>query len=310
MATARAKVNDATFLLGDVLNVLPTLPNNSYDLIISSPPYNIGKDYERTSKLTFKEYVDWQDRVIGAVVDRLSDTGSICWQVGNYVKGGESFPLDIFFYESFKKRGLQLRNRIIWRFNFGLHSTQRFSGRYETILWFTKSDQYKFNLDPVRIPQLYPGKRHSQSKGSRRGTPSGNPLGKNPTDYWEFSATNNFQTNPIWDIPNVKANHPEKAIHPCQFPVELAERCVLALTGKGDRVLDPFVGTGASVIAAIKHGRCGVGIDKDSSYLKLARHRVKEFRRGNLRIRPLGRPVYQPRVTDKVATRPREWQPI
>ena len=304
---AHRQARDAVFIKGDALSVLKSFPRNSYDLIISSPPYNIGKTYERDANLSFDEYIKWQDRVIEALIECLADSGSICWQVGSYVKDSESFPLDVFFYDSFKKRGMQLRNRIIWKFNFGLHSTKRLSGRYETLLWFTKSDNYKFNLDPIRVAQLYPGKRHPKSRKNGSGRPSGNPLGKNPGDYWEFSATEHFQRNPIWDIPNVKANHPEKTIHPCQFPVELVERCILAFTKKGDAVLDPFVGTGTSVIAAIKHGRRGVGIDKDQAFIKLARQRIQRFKRGELKIRQIGKPIHQPKLTDKVARVPAEW---
>ncbi len=110
----------------------------------------------------------------------ISPNGSICWEVGKYVDKGEVFPLDIFYYQIFKKIGLQLRNRIIWRFGHGLHASNRFSERYETILWFTKSDDYTFNLDAVRAPSKYPGKRYFM--GPNKGHPSGNPLGKNPSD--------------------------------------------------------------------------------------------------------------------------------
>ena len=114
-----------------------------------------------------------------------------------------------------------------------------------------------------------PGKRHSVNKGDKAGKPSGNPLGKNPSDYWEFSGEEAFKNNPIWDLPNVKSLHPEKnCSRPCQFPIELAERCVLAFSNKGDRILDPFVGTGTSVVAAIKHDRYGVGIDKSKEYVQ------------------------------------------
>lgn len=303
----RVPALDAMFLNGDVLSAINSIPLKSCGLIISSPPYNIRKPYERTSNLSFEEYLQWQDKVIESLVERLADDGSICWQVGSYIKDGESFPLDVHFYNSFKRRGLKLRNRIVWKFNFGLNSTMRLSGRYETLLWFTKSDRYKFNLDPIRVSQLYPGKRHPKTRKNGSGLPSGNPLGKNPGDYWEFSAPEQFWEKPIWDIPNVKANHPEKTIHPCQFPIELVERCVLAFTEKGDTVFDPFVGTGTSVIAAIKHGRRGIGIDKSKEFLKLARKRVQEFQRGKLKIRPIGRPVHRPRPTDKVAMRPQEW---
>lgn len=298
---------EARVVLGDAFTDSKRIPAGSVNLIISSPPYNIGKIYERDHKLTFEEYLEWQDRVIGALVETLAEDGSVCWQVGSYVKNRSLIPLDIPFYQIFTKYGLKLRNRIIWKFNFGLNSDRRFSGRYETILWFSKTDDYKFNLDPVRIPQLYPGKRHSKSRGSIAGQPSGNPKGKNPSDYWEFSAERDFYENPVWDIPNVKSFHPEKTNHPCQFPIELAERCVLALTDPGDFVLDPFVGTGASIIAAIKHGRTGLGVDKDPGFVELANERIAAFHRGELRMRPAGQPIERRSANDKVSRVPEEW---
>ena len=109
-----------------------------------------------------------------------------------------------------------------------------FLERYEVVLWFTKSNKYTFDLDPIRVPQKYPQKKHF--KGPKKGELSGNPLGKNPSD--------------IWDIPNVKANHIEKTIHPCQFPVELIERLVLSMTKENDWVFDPFMGVGSTAIAS------------------------------------------------------------
>jgi DNA methylase len=144
--------------LGDTYEFLQTLPASLAKLIITSPPYNVGKEYE--TRADIHEYLSLQAKVIDELVRLLADNGSICWQVGNYVKDGEVFPLDILFYDIFKRKGLKLRNRIIWRYSHGLHTSKRFSGRYETILWFTKSDEYTFNLDPVRVPSKYPGKRH------------------------------------------------------------------------------------------------------------------------------------------------------
>jgi len=200
------KVDPYCLLCGDVLQQLATLTDKRFHLIISSPPYNIGKDYERDSRRTLEQYLAWQKEIIGKLVDLLEETGSLCWQVGSFVKNGVYLPLDILLYPIFAEYGLKLRNRVIWRFNFGLHSDKKLSGRYETLLWFSKSDEYKFNLDPIRVPQLYPGKRHSSSKGKdKAGLPSGNPLGKNPSDFWEFSAEKDFIENPVWEIPNVKA---------------------------------------------------------------------------------------------------------
>ena len=130
--------------------------------------------------MSLDEYLEWLEPIVKKLCSKIRPGGSVCWQVGNFVKDGEVFPLDYFFYKMFIDQGLKLRNRIIWQFNFGLHASKRLSGRYETLLWFTKSDNYTFNLDPIRIPQLYPGKRHSKRKGERAGQISGNPLGKNP----------------------------------------------------------------------------------------------------------------------------------
>jgi len=287
---------------GDVLDFLRTVPDETSKLIITSPPYNLGKEYE--NRTAIENYLDFQDEVIGQLVRKLRCDGSICWQVGNFVEESEVFPLDTLYYPHFKKYGLKLRNRIIWRFNHGLHASKRFSGRYETILWFTKSDSYTFNLDSVRVPAKYPGKRHF--KGPKRGLPSGNPLGKNPSDVWEFVAQE--WDKELWDIPNVKANHPEKTIHPCQYPIELIERCVLALTNRDDWVLDPYCGVGSALIAALKHKRRAAGVDKEQEYIKIARQRIEDFYTGKLKIRPLGKPVFEPTGREKVSQIPAEWK--
>lgn len=261
---------------GDCLDLLKTIPDGAIQLIVTSPPYNIGKEYEK--KLKLETYLDQQATVIRECVRVLSPTGSICWQVGNYVDRGAIIPLDAALYPIFSELNLRMRNRIIWHFEHGLHCSNRFSGRYETIMWFTKTDDYTFNLDPVRVPQKYPGKKHF--KGPKIGQYSGNPLGKNPGD--------------VWIIPNVKSNHVEKTEHPCQFPVELIERLVLATTDADDWVLDPFLGTGTTVIAALRHGRRGAGAEVLPKYVDLTRDRIQQALDGTLRVRPMNRPVYDP----------------
>lgn len=309
MKKQRSKVSasSAKFYEGDVLKVMSQNRKMKYDLVVTSPPYNIRKSYERSRNLSFEEYVAWLDEVIGLLVDGLQDRGSICWQVGNFIKDGEVFPIDIYTYQSFKRRGMHLRNRIVWRFNFGLNSTKRLSGRYETVLWFTKTRDYKFNLDNIRIPQLYPGKKHAAHKKGIGGKPSGNPLGKNPSDFWDFSADEHFRQCGVWDIPNVKANHPEKTLHPCQFPIELAERCVLAFTNPGDVIFDPFMGTGTTALAALKHGRKAIGIDTERSFLAIARDRVKKLASGTLKYRDIGKKIARPKPSESVARIPADW---
>jgi adenine-specific DNA-methyltransferase len=292
---------DIVLYHGDVNELLVNIPANSITLIITSPPYNLGKEYE--DRVSIERYLETQAETIAQFYRVLREDGSICWQVGNFVEDGEVYPLDILYYPIFKKLNLFLRNRIIWRFGHGLHASKRFSGRYETILWFTKSDNYIFNLDAVRVPSKYPGKRHY--KGPHKGKPSGNPKGKNPSDVWKVLATDWEEA--FWDIPNVKANHPEKTIHPCQFPVELVERCVLALTNEDDWVFDPYAGVGSALIAAIKHNRRAMGSEKEADYVDIARERIISFFNGTLRLRPMGKPVYVPTGREKVAQVPEEW---
>ena len=260
----------------DNLTYMRRFGDGMMNLIVTSPPYNLGKSYEQQSSL--EAYLEHQDRVISECVRLLNASGSICWQVGNYVEKGEVVPLDNVLYPLFKKHGLKLRNRIIWHFGHGLHCSRRFSGRYETINWWTKSDGYIFHLDPVRVPAKYPNKKYF--KGPNVGKLSGNPKGKNPSDVWVF--------------PNVKNNHVEKTIHPCQFPVELVERLVLSMTDRGDTIFDPYMGVGSSVIAALMHQRKGYGCDTEKEYVDVAWERVRALQSGKLRTRPMGKPVYDP----------------
>ncbi len=256
--------------------LMASMPDGCAALIVTSPPYNIGKAYERRTPLDV--YLEMQEHVISEAVRLLKPGGSIAWQVGNHVDAGEVFPLDSLLYPIFKRQGLNLRNRIIWHFEHGLHASRRFSGRYETILWFTKGARYDFDLDPIRVPQKYPNKK--AFKGPNRGQLTGNPLGKNPGD--------------VWIIPNVKNNHVEKTAHPCQFPIELIERLVLPLTKPGELVFDPYGGVGSAVLAAILNGRRGAMAETMPAYINIAAERIDRAERGVLRVRPMSRPVYRP----------------
>lgn len=260
----------------DNLLFMKKLPDACVQLIVTSPPYNMGKAYE--SKSTMEVYLNAQKKVITECTRLLHPRGSLCWQVGNHVQGGEVFPLDLLLYPIFKQHGLRLRNRIVWHFEHGLHCSKRLSGRYETIMWFTKSDDYIFNLDPIRVPSKYPGKKYF--KGPRKGEISGNPLGKNPSDVWIF--------------PNVKNNHVEKTIHPCQFPVELVERLVISLSKEGDRVFDPYMGVGTTPVAAEMHRRIGYGCDIVREYVDIANDRICALKAGTLKTRSMNKPVYDP----------------
>jgi adenine-specific DNA-methyltransferase len=275
--------------VADAFQKVKHIKSDSVQLVLSSPPYNVGKSYEKRVNLDdylypYREYSKELFRVVGA-------RGSVCWQVGNFTSDGEVFPLDILFYGIFKDAGFTLKNRVIWHFRHGLHAQRRLSGRYETILWFSKGADPKFNLDSIRVPALYPGKL--AFKGPKRGLPTGNPLGKNPSDLWPDIVLEEWESG-IWDIPNVKANHPEKSIHPCQFPVELAERCILAFTDESDLVVDPFLGVGSTAIAAQRLNRSFRGFELDPDYANEARDRLAQSRRGTLPVRQIGQRVPKP----------------
>lgn len=273
--------------LRDAFEFLSELVPGSVGLFVSSPPYCMGKAYETSRRI--EDFISDHKRLAPLLVRALKDGGSLCWQIGHHVQNGVVVPLDAIVYQIFsQQKELLLRNRIVWTFGHGVHATRRFSGRHETVLWFTKGNQYSFDLDAVRVPQKYPGKRHY--KGPKRGEWSGNPLGKNPSD--------------VWEIPNVKSRHIEKTTHPCQFPVALAQRLVRALTNRRDLVVDPFMGVGSSGVAAVLEGRTFAGCDINKSYVSEAIRRVMKAQTGRLKYRRLDQPIFEPRKTDAVAIRP------
>lgn len=272
-----SETNDVSLYNADCIDMFKDIPDRAVKLVVTSPPYNIGKEYEKKEEL--EKYIKFQEKVIRECFRVLDNDGSICWQVGNYVENGSIIPLDIVLYPIFDRLGMKMRNRVIWHFGHGLHASKRLSGRYETIIWFTKSDNYIFNLDPIRIPQKYPSKKHY--KGPNKGKLSSNPLGKNPTD--------------VWDMPNVKSNHVEKTEHPCQFPVGLIERLVLSMTNEYDLVLDPFMGVGTTAISSLKNNRRVVGADTEKKYIDIALQRIQKLENGLLKTRPMNQDVYQPK---------------
>ena len=247
-----------TVFNGDCLDLLLNLPDQCVDTIISSPPYNIGKEYECRSNL--KDYLAQQKKVLQQCHRILKPTGSIFWQVGVYVdKDGGHVPLDIKFFDILDNFGMSMRNRIVWLRPHGLHATKRFSCRYETILWFVKNaNQSKFFLDPIKVPQKYQDKK--ARRGDKKGQLTCDPIGKNPGDVWAFR--------------NVKHNHEEQTIHPCQFPEDMIERLILATTSQGDVVFDPYMGTGTVGIVAKRFGRHFLGAEIDQTYWSTANYRI------------------------------------
>ena len=291
-----SELNTVTLHNGDCAELLKNLPDESVDLVVTSPPYCIGKAYEdpHDDIQTFRKQ---HNDIFEDLYRVVKPGGSICWQVGYHVSDKCVIPLDYIVYEIFTSQSegldcpLILRNRIIWTFGHGLNNTTRFSGRHETILWFTKGEQTVFDLDAVRVPQKYPGKK--SYRGPNKGQLSGNPLGKNPSD--------------IWDIPNVKAMHVEKTIHPCQFPVAIPQRLIRALTLPDALVMDPFMGSGTTGVAALIEGRRFVGAEIKEEYYDISRERLKAAAEGKAKVRE-DKPVSEPNPNTAVAKLPDEFR--
>jgi adenine-specific DNA-methyltransferase len=275
---------------GDALQILPKLPSQSVHLTLTSPPYYVGKAYDTSTDI--KEFRRLHEKILPEIVRVTKKGGSICWQVGYHVSKGRYTPLDFIVHGIMAQfEEVYLQNRIIWEFGHGHHLTRRFSGRHEVMLWYSKGEDYFFDLDPVRVPQKYPGKL--RYKGTKKGEISGNPLGKNPSDVWEF--------------PNVKAAHIEKTEHPCQFPIAFSQRVIRALTRKDEVVLDPFVGSGSTAVAATLEQRSFIAIEIDEKYVNLTRKRIEQAMAGTLKHRDDSPPL-QPDPAWKVAQAPEHFK--
>lgn len=244
--------------LGDCLKLLKSLPDESVDLVVSSPPYNLGKEYE--AKQALENYLQEQTVVLRECSRILKNTGSLFWQIGAFSNKGMLIPLDIRFFPILESCGLIPKNRIVWARQHGLHARKKFSCRHETLLWFTKSDNYIFNLDAIRVPQKYQNKKHY--KGNRKGELSCNPDGKNPGDIWLFR--------------NVKHNHEEQTIHPCQFPEDMIARIILSTTNKNNIVFDPYMGSGTVAVVAQDYERNFIGAELEPKYHQVALRRLSK----------------------------------
>lgn len=283
---AHAEGNEFVIFNGDCARLLAALPPASIDLVLTSPPYFMGKNYDRSYSLD--DFTADHRALAPDLVGAVKDEGNLCWQVGYHVHNGALLPLDFAVHEVFRDYPLSLRNRIVWHFGHGTHARQRFSGRHETLLWYGKSPKSYFDLDATRIPQKYPGKRHY--KGPKKGELSGNPAGKNPSD--------------VWEIPNVNANHVEKTDHPCQFPIALAQRCVRAFAPPSGAVFDPFAGSGSAGLAAVIEGRAFLGADLSREFCEIAERRYLALKAGTLPFRPIEKPIMEPSLSGAVARRP------
>ncbi len=226
---------------GDATELLKELPDGSVDLIVADPPYNLGKDYGNNRDLrAWHEYEEFTKSWLGESKRVLKDTGSI------YVFMGVRFISTLFRFleDDFK---LNFNGWITWHYTQGMGRKKGFSPRHEDILYFTKTEDFTFNLDSVRVPQKYFRKRNNMS-------------GANPGDVWQFS--------------HVHYCSAEREQHPTQKPEALLDRIVQSSSNEGDLVVDPFVGSGTTVRVADILDRNWIGFDLNPDYIEMTRNRL------------------------------------
>lgn len=232
----------------DCIEGMRMIPENSIDLAVTSPPYNIGKSYEKRTAID--DYLEWSKEYITEVYRVLKPGGNLMFQVGQYVDDNtNNIPLTYLTFPIISDCGFNLRQEIIWHFRGGMPARKKLTGQNEKVMWFYKGEKLPyFDLDSIRIKEW-------QSFDKRN-----NPNGKNPTDVWEFN--------------RVAGNSKEKTAHPCQFPTAMIERIAKGWAPEGGIVLDCFMGSGTSAIAALRTGRNFIGFERDSEYVEIANKRI------------------------------------
>jgi adenine-specific DNA-methyltransferase len=250
------KIKNHKIYIGDCNEVMKTIQTKSIQTIVTSPPYNLKKNYGAyKDDIDFNAWKNLIDQTFKNAKKILKDNGSFFLNVSPIPskKTKEIIPLDAICYNIAKLNGFYLRNSIIWHFNNMQNCKNRLSGRWESILWFVKDiDNYIFNLDDIKIPYI--------TKNDKRLDPSG---GRNPTDVWYFDRVNNMTKKKL-----------KLSEVPTMFPTEMIERIITMSTNEQDIVLDPFMGSGTTILASDNLSRKGIGIDIDKKYIQIVKQRI------------------------------------
>jgi adenine-specific DNA-methyltransferase len=259
-------LGECHFTIGDCIETMNRMPANCVNTIVTSPPYNLDKKYGKyDDNKPFEEWEKLIEDTAKSAYRILKDNGSFFLNVSPIPdkKTKEIIPLDAIAYFIFKRSGFYLRNSIVWHFNNMQNCTNRLSGRWESVLWFVKDiNNYQFNLDAIRIP--YITKNDKRLEGG---------TGRNPTDTWNFD----LPESDFWyfdRVNNMTKNKLGLTEHPCIYPTPMIERIIKMSTNVGDVVLDPFLGSGTSLVASRKQKRIGLGIELDERYLDIIEKRI------------------------------------
>jgi len=238
-----------TIVQGDLLQVLPTWPEGCVDLVFAGPPFNIGYKYDTYhDNVAPPEYLKWTRRWLDQCLRVLTPSGSF------WIAIGDEYAAEV---RVMMRPRATLRNWIIWRYTFGQNCKAKFNRGHAHLFYFVKDpDDFTFNADDPRL-------RIKSDRQLKYNDGRANPKGKLPDDVWTFSRVcGTFKERVGW--------------HPCQMPVKLLDRIVLACSRPGDVVLDPFAGSGTTLVAAARHGRRWVGTELSEQYAALATRRIEE----------------------------------
>jgi len=244
---------------GDCVKLMEALPQELCALTITSPPYNIGKEYERPRPVS--EYLDWCELWIRQIHRFTKRHGAFWLNLGYITLDGRAKAIPIP-YLLWDRVPFYLVQEVVWNYGAGVAAKRSFSPRNEKFLWYVKNpDEYVFNLDAVRDPNVkYPNQKKNGKKKC-------NPLGKNPSDVWQFPKVTSGKNR----------SSKERTPHPAQFPIAVIDRIIKACSNPGDLVLDPFLGSGSLIEAAIRNERVAVGFEVNPKYVQIASHRIESL---------------------------------
>lgn len=248
--------NNVLLYQGDCIELMAKLDDETVPLTVTSPPYNIGKEYESTKPID--EYKRWSEAWINAVYRLTQSNGAFWLNLGYVMLDGraKAIPLPYLLWDAVP---FFLVQEVIWNYGAGVAGKRFLSPRNEKLLWYVKEENsYTFNLDDIRDPNVkYPNQK-------KNGKLKCNPLGKNPTDVWQIAKVTSGKNR----------SSVERVDHPAQFPIELVSRIIKASSNSGEVVLDPFIGSGSTAVAALRTGRKVVGFEISGKYLDIAVGRI------------------------------------
>ncbi|NOU00738.1 MAG: site-specific DNA-methyltransferase [Gallionella sp.] len=244
---------------GDCLEMMRELPSEIINLTITSPPYNIGKEYEQ--KMSVAQYANWCESWIKEIHRLAKNDGTFWLNLGYFEvpEKGRAIPISYLLWD---KVPFYLMQEIVWNYGAGVACKSMFSPRNEKFLWYVKDMvSHCFNLDEVRDPDVkYPNQK-------KNGKLKCNPLGKNPTDVWQFPKVTSGRDR----------SSDERTPHPAQFPIAVIDRIIKCSSNEGDVILDPFIGSGTTAEAALRNGRKVIGFEINSNYVEIASYRIENY---------------------------------